>query len=200
VDVPGCVVDHGRLIDDWSTRGIYLDDCTSNCLVSGNVIVRAGMGFQVHGGKHNVIENNLIVDCGQALHGCDHPPLRPGNAHLKGMFRGNRFMRNIVYSTRTDALPYSFHAWTDLVMERCDENLFHHPEAPGYRVDWSHHPEGLTRSSFDEWRAMGFDRHSVLADPLFVNPGDEDFRLRADSPALQMGFQPIDVTSMGPRG
>jgi endo-1,4-beta-xylanase len=39
----------------------------------------------------------------------------------------------------------------------------------------------------------------VIADPLFVNPGNYDFSLRPDSPALKLGFQPIDLREVGPR-
>jgi hypothetical protein len=53
--------------------------------------------------------------------------------------------------------------------------------------------------SFDAWKAAGRDAGSTIADPLFVNAGNFDFRLRADSPALKMGFQPIDMTNVGPR-
>jgi len=35
--------------------------------------------------------------------------------------------------------------------------------------------------------------------PLFVNAGNFDFRLRPDSPALKMGFQQIDMSTVGPR-
>ena len=50
-----------------------------------------------------------------------------------------------------------------------------------------------------EWQAMGFDTHSVIADPMFVDPVNDDFRLRANSPALKLGFQPIDLSKIGPR-
>jgi hypothetical protein len=40
---------------------------------------------------------------------------------------------------------------------------------------------------------------SVIADPMFVNPANYDFRLRPDSPALKMGFQQIDLSTVGPR-
>jgi hypothetical protein len=53
--------------------------------------------------------------------------------------------------------------------------------------------------SFDEWKASGQDAGSVIADPLFVNAGNFDFRLRPDSPALKMGFQQIDMAGVGPR-
>ena len=43
-----------------------------------------------------------------------------------------------------------------------------------------------------EWQAItGLDRDSVVADPEFVNAEAGDFSLRADSPALAMGFQQI---------
>ena len=37
------------------------------------------------------------------------------------------------------------------------------------------------------------------ADPLFVNPEQGDFTLRSESPALALGFQPIDLSQVGPR-
>jgi hypothetical protein len=54
--------------------------------------------------------------------------------------------------------------------------------------------------SFAEWKASGQDEGSLIADPLFVNARNFDFRLRAESPALQMGFHQIDLTTVGPRG
>ncbi len=40
-------------------------------------------------------------------------------------------------------------------------------------------------TSLSAWRsATGFDAHSVLADPLFVNTSGADFRLQASSPAI----------------
>ena len=37
----------------------------------------------------------------------------------------------------------------------------------------------------------------VDADPHFVNVQEQDFRLRPDSPALALGFQPIPVAKIG---
>ena len=55
--------------------------------------------------------------------------------------------------------------------------------------------------SLNEWQslqALGFDRYSLVADPLFVAPGKDDWRLAPDSPALKLGFQPIPVDKIGP--
>jgi hypothetical protein len=40
---------------------------------------------------------------------------------------------------------------------------------------------------------------SLIADPLFVNPDNYNFRLRPESPALKMGFQQINMSTAGPR-
>ncbi len=199
VDVPGCVVENGQIIDDRTTRGIYLDDCTSNCLVTGNVIVRAGMGFMTHGGKHNLIENNLVVDCRIGLHGDDWPPRRPGNAHILGMFRANRFVRNIVYSTRSEAYPYFFWSWDDRQFAWCDENIFFLPGAADYRVPGLFPGQDVLSSTYEDWRKLGFDRRSIIADPQMIDPASEDYRLLPTSPAIQMGFQPIDFSKIGIR-
>jgi hypothetical protein len=53
------------------------------------------------------------------------------------------------------------------------------------------------RRSFSEWQSLGLDRHSLVADPQFVDAGNRDFRLKPGSPALGLGFQPFDVRGVG---
>lgn len=38
------------------------------------------------------------------------------------------------------------------------------------------------------WQAEGWDRHSVVADPLFMAPDEDDYRLRDGSPARRLGL------------
>ncbi len=52
---------------------------------------------------------------------------------------------------------------------------------------------------FAEWQAAGKDLHSIIADPLFLDPEHDDFRLGPGSPAAQIGFEPWDLASVGPR-
>ena len=47
------------------------------------------------------------------------------------------------------------------------------------------------------WQEMGFDSHSIVADPKFVDPANDDYELHPDSPALKLGFKPIDVSRIG---
>ena len=49
-------------------------------------------------------------------------------------------------------------------------------------------------------RPSGFETHSLIADPLFVDARSDDYRLKPDSPALRLGFQPIDMDRIGIRG
>jgi hypothetical protein len=53
------------------------------------------------------------------------------------------------------------------------------------------------KHSLAEWQALGFDQHSVFADPLFVDPAKGDYRVRPESPALKVGFENFDMTQAG---
>lgn len=47
------------------------------------------------------------------------------------------------------------------------------------------------------WQSEGWDKHSVVADPMFLDPTKDDYRLKPESPAFKMGFTPLPVEKMG---
>ncbi|MBE7497046.1 MAG: right-handed parallel beta-helix repeat-containing protein [Verrucomicrobiaceae bacterium] len=49
------------------------------------------------------------------------------------------------------------------------------------------------------WQAEGWDKHSLIADPKFVDWKNDDFRLQPDSPAFKLGFEAIPVEKIGIR-
>jgi hypothetical protein len=49
------------------------------------------------------------------------------------------------------------------------------------------------------WREAGRDRHSVFADPGFVDAHARDLRLRPGGPADELGIRPPDASRAGPR-
>jgi hypothetical protein len=58
--------------------------------------------------------------------------------------------------------------------------------------------EAVVQSEWDSWREQHQDEHSIVADPLFIDPQHDDYRLRPESPAFKLGFHPIPVEKIGP--
>jgi len=191
-----------------SISGIYLDDCTSNCLVYGNIIIRTGYGVYLHNGKNNLIENNIIINCTNAFGYADGVSGRAGNSHLIGFARGLHICRNIVYSSGKETILhflhwFNSHKWDDLLIGRSDNNIFY-CKSGQYRIEDKADVLGDIACkgyiSFEDWqKKAGHDENSVIAEPLFVDAEKDDFNLKPDSPALALGFQPIDIKRIGIR-
>ncbi len=63
---------------------------------------------------------------------------------------------------------------------------------------WSTWMNGWSNSlSWDKWQATGADADSVVADPLFVDAKNGDYRLKSESPALKLGFVQLPYDKMG---
>ncbi len=184
------------------TKGIYLDNFTANCMVCGNIIVRAGRpgGIHTNDGRNNVIENNIIVDCATEAFGTGGPHyfFAP---HMSGYMAGNRICRNIFYRSKSQDAWYLFSTfWYDRIIGESDHNVFFNADSGEYTVGVQRSPEGdYEFSPFEKWQEMGFDQNSIFADPLFVDAESDDYRLQPESPALKLGFQPIDVANIGIR-
>ena len=59
--------------------------------------------------------------------------------------------------------------------------------------------DGKQEWDLQQWQRLGHDLHSRIAEPGFADAAAGDFTLAADSPALGLGFQPIDLSDVGPR-
>lgn len=57
--------------------------------------------------------------------------------------------------------------------------------------------EAQLSDEWQGWQARGMDRHSVVADPLFLDPARDDYRLKPESPAFKLGFKPIPIQRIG---
>ncbi len=53
--------------------------------------------------------------------------------------------------------------------------------------------------SLEDWKEQGYDAHFVIADPLFVDAKRDDYRLKSTSPAIKLGFVPMDASQTGIR-
>jgi len=57
----------------------------------------------------------------------------------------------------------------------------------------------LSQKTLEKQQRDGVDIYSLAADLLFVDPANGDFRLKAGSPAVKLGFIPIDLSKVGLR-
>jgi hypothetical protein len=179
-------------IDDEQANGlgIYPDGGASEITFENNLIYNInGQGFIQILGKNNVIRNNIIAFTAR-------PPLRRG-VKRKDLDLAFSFTNNIVY-------------WRKQIAGRR-----HEPPGSALQGDWvgghiemnrniyfaiSDAPILFEGRSFEAWQKAGFDRDSIFADPLFVDPSKYDFNLRPGSPALSVGFVPFDYSEAGVYG
>jgi len=172
----GTVIRNNVFHDVWSSTyggwAIYFDEGSTGVLAENNVSYRCkSNGFHQHYGKDNTLRNNIWALNQEA---------QIARTRKEDHFT-LAFERNIVYWKEGKLLSGNW----DGNQFRWEKNLFWNP--------------GGTTGLPEKWKEQGLDKDSVIADPLFVDPDKGDFTLKPDSPALKLGFQPIDVSKVGPR-
>jgi hypothetical protein len=199
---PGTVL-RNNLIHDVEANhyggwGIYNDEGSSHILIENNIVYNTKFaGYNIHFCKEVTVRNNIFAF--GRLQQLSRSRVEP---HKSVFFEDNivYWKEGVLLDNNWKDKPYAFY--------------FHPKNSGGTRettstfdMDWNvYYNPTLTLDevefngmSWAKWRETGKDRHSVYADPLFVDPDNHDFRLKPDSPALAMGFEPIDVTAVGPR-
>jgi hypothetical protein len=159
--------------------GIYFDEGSSGIVAVSNVVYRTTHGgFHQHYGETNILRNNIFAFARD--HQLQRTRVEP---HISFLFQ-----TNIVYFNHGVLLGGD---WSK------DQ----------YKLDWNVYYDArpdksdllFEKATLDQWRGRGHDAHSLVVDPLFEEPEKNNFRLRAQSPALALGFEPIDTSRMGPR-
>jgi hypothetical protein len=179
---PGTVIHNNHFHDvvsfDYGGWGLYTDEGSTGVVMKNNLVYRCSRGsFHQHYGKENRIENNIL-----AFGGEQQLQRTRTEDHLSFFFE-----RNIVYWDNNSPLLGS--NWKDNNF-RLDHNLYFHVGDKPITF-----PGGLSLQQWQEQR--GQDQHSLIADPGFVDPKNDDFRLKPDSPALKLGFEPFDPGQAG---
>jgi len=200
IEPPGHVIRYNSIADadgrDDNVKhglamGIYLDNWSSNCIVAGNIVVNRAIGILVKG-HNNVVENNIVVNSGDhQFWTCDHCCYEEFAVVVS---------RNVFYDDLAEETPFFRLAERDhlcKVLLQCDNNLFFKKGVDDplivQDVRFSDWPPGCERDEDT------YDTHSIVADPLFVDADNGDYRLRPESPALKLGFRPIDISRIGAR-
>ncbi|MBE0537907.1 MAG: right-handed parallel beta-helix repeat-containing protein [Phycisphaerae bacterium] len=198
---PGTVI-RNNLIHDVDANhyggwGIYNDEGSSGILIEKNIVYNTKFaGYNIHFAKEITVRNNIFA-LGR-LQQLSRSRVEPHQSVF--------FENNIVYWTEGELLdknwrdtPYTFYfhpkdsKGTREVSNTFDMdwNLYFNPNLSLDQVKFN----GL---SFEEWKKLGKDKHSVYGDPGFVDVENHNFMLKPDSPALELGFEPIDAKMIGP--
>jgi hypothetical protein len=161
--------------------GLYTDEGSTDIVLENNVVYRTkSAGFHQHYGRDNVVRNNVFA------FGKEHQLMRSREEeHLSFTFE-----RNLVYFDSGDLLGST---WSNNRF-KMESNLYFDARSEAS-------PDSLRfkDATLAQWRQRGHDRNSLVADPLFRAPAKFDFRLKPGSPAFKLGFQPIDLSTVGVR-
>lgn len=173
-------------------QGVYLDDGASGTLVFGNVMYRTARAMLLGGGRDNVIENNLLVECSESI--------RFDNRGLNWM-KATVTPPGGVMPQRLLAMPFRQPPWSERYPQLLTL-LDDEPGAPKHNtvrcnVVYGCKPMGLAK----EVVAFGTVADNLMLDepPGFVDAARLDLRLRDDSPIFKKlpGFQRIPFEQIG---
>ena len=163
---------------DYGGWGLYTDEGSYGITMENNLVYACkNSGFHQHYGKENIIRNNIFA------------------FNIKSQLQATRieehrslsFTNNIIYFDKGTLLSSNWHKF----------NLF-----SDYNCYWDTRSKDVrfADKSFKEWQASGKDQHSVIADPMFINPPEFDFRFRKLSVVRKIKFTPFDYSQAGVYG
>ena len=163
---------------DYGGWGIYFDEGTANIVAEDNLVYRTKEGsFHQHYGRDNTVRNNILAFSGKWQ--VQRSRIEP---HTSFTFENNI----VLWDSGVLLNPGP---WQDIRFV-FNKNLY-------WRSDGA--PFDFAGRSFAQWREAGLDVQGLVADPLFIDPAKDDFRLKQGSPAEKIGFRPFDATQAGPR-
>jgi len=166
------ILSNGNISGGW---GLYTDEGSSEILLTQNVVynTRTG-GFHQHYGRENRVVNNIF-----AFSQRDQLIRSRDEEHVSFIFENN-----IVYFNRGNLLGSTWKNGNYVMDKNC------YWDASGREITFA-------GKSFAQWQQDGYDTHSVIADPAFADIENRDFNLAPESPAVKLGFEPVDVSAAG---
>ncbi|MGQ9736908.1 MAG: right-handed parallel beta-helix repeat-containing protein [Armatimonadota bacterium] len=168
---------------------VYLDDCTCGITIFGNVFYRAGRAVMIGGGRDNTVENNIFVECEPAVH-VDARGLGWASFWFDG--------RDSTLMDRLKAVPYQSPPWSERYPELVNI-LNDEPAVPkGNKIVRNISIGGRWIDLYDNLNdKIVTIRDNITEGDAGVEMTPQGIRLRRDSSALKLGFQPIPIEKIG---
>jgi len=168
---------------------VYLDDCASGITIFGNVFYKAGRAAMIGGGRDNTVENNIFVECEPSVH-VDARGLGWASFWFDG--------RDSTLMDRLKAVPYQQPPWSERYPELVNI-LNDEPAVPkGNRIIRNISVGGRWIDLYDNLTdKIVTMRDNIIDGDAGVEVTAKGIRLRKDSPAFKLGFQPIPLEKIG---
>ena len=202
IDAMEPVIIKNNFFDERSGWGLDLDDGASNYKIYNNISV-GGVSMKWREGAYREVYNNIWYKCRVS------PCFHVGNEN-----NHDRYYNNItVVDSSQTKWPSGWPWWPQMFysviappasgpwFEEMDRNCFYVKDGEFQAVvdqlrsqDGKRNPR---RYNLSEWQALGFDRHSIFEDPMFMNAERNDFRVQEQSPALRLGFKNFAMGEWG---
>lgn len=166
-------------------QGVYLDDAFSSIHLYGNLFERVHRAAFIGGGRDNIYEKNLFVDCAIAVH---------IDARGLGWMAGSE----PGLTKELQSLPIDRPPWSTRYPQ-LQTVLANEPMAPVGNIVRSNvcvggRWDGIQNAAR---KYTTIENNLVDEDPHFVNAAKGNYRLRPDSPAFALGFEPIPYEKIG---
>lgn len=200
VDAMEPVIVRNNFFEEHAGWGLDLDDGASNYEIYNNLCL--GVSMKLREGTNRTVRNNIWVN------GANSPCFHVGNEDNHDRYFNNITVMGLEDTETENDLNFAMsktggEIYTIIAppahgkwLEKIDNNCFF--SYAGHFFARVRLREGETRKySLEEWRELDFDRNSVFADPLFVNPLKNDYRVKTDSPALKVGFENFEMGKWG---
>lgn len=200
VDAMEPVIIRHNFFEEKAGWGLDLDDGASNYEIYNNLCV--GVSMKLREGSHRTIYNNIWVN------GANSPCFHIGNEDNHDRYFNNITVMSTRYAKPENDLNFAMGASYGEIY-----TLIRPPIHGPWLAEIDHNcffsdvgefvarvvPREAVRMKYnlEEWRELGFDRHSVFADPMFVDPENNDYRVRPESPALAVGFKNFEMGIWG---
>jgi hypothetical protein len=164
---------------------IDLDDGSSNFEIYNNL--NLGSTIKLRDGMYRKVYNNITV--GAIPLGWHVWPEESEDEIYRNIFVISGAVPGAEEATNQFVRPIGLSKdkkWSNYY----DNNLY-------WNVNFPDSPNILQNKSFQDWQAEGYDLHSQVANPLFVDPKNGDYSIKESSPALKLGFKNFPMNEFG---